>query len=149
MPDKLLNQNGDISDIVSDRFNSALKLAGDSLNEADTKQLLQSLDETTEIIIEFPSSADGRGFSIAATLSEQRGTGFKLFASGELNPDQLSLAFQCGFDGIIIDEAQWNRYGEESWTQAMDPVINRSYLRSHWHRLDPIWERRYQPSVTP
>ena len=45
----------------------------------------------------FPSAADGRGFSYARRARRERGEGFRIIATGNLMPDQARMAFQCGF----------------------------------------------------
>ena len=94
----------------------------------------------------FQSVGDGRGFSLAAELTE--GERFKrpLYACGKLIPDQLSLAFQCGFDGVVIDENGWQLYGESAWLKALKPIVDNGYLRNSWMAIDSIWEHR-QASV--
>ncbi len=138
MPNRLLEANGTHGLIADDLFSNAVDLAG----ETNSRDLDASVRSAAEIVVTFPSSADGRGFSLGAELREGNGFKGKLVATGTLNPDQLSLAFQCGFDAVIISEAQWESYGEAAWVQAMDPTVNKTYLRTHWKQLDPIWERR-------
>lgn len=138
MPSRLLDTKGAITVVADDHFTAAIELLGDT----DTSDLDASVYDAPELIVSFPTSADGRGFSLAAELREGNAFTGNLYATGELNPDQLSLSFQCGFDGVIVSESQWDRYGESSWVQAMDPLVNKTYLRTHWQQLDPIWERR-------
>ena len=138
MPNRLLEANGTHTSIADDHLSDAVELAG----ETDSGDIDTSVRSAAEIVVTFPSSADGRGFSLGAELREGDGFKGKLFATGTLNPDQLSLAFQCGFDAVVISEAQWERYGEAAWVRAMDPFVNKTYVRTHWKQLDPIWERR-------
>jgi len=143
MSDRVLQASGAIIAHNEDNFTDSIEIDGDAeIDELSRDQLDKPI-----LVINFPASADGRGFSLAASLRESLDSAKKLYATGKLNPDQLSLAFQCGFDGVIVDNCQWERYGEEAWTQAMDPVINQSYLRSHWNQLDSIWERRANQQV--
>lgn len=141
MPDRLLDANGTVTEIPDNYFSDAEELMGD----ADSSQLTDDIRHATTIVVSFPSSADGRGFSVAAQFREDASFTGKIFASGKLNPDQLSLAFQCGFDGIVVDDAQWDHYGEASWTQALKPLVNHTYVRTHWRQMAPIWERRATP----
>ncbi|MFK7893595.1 MAG: DUF934 domain-containing protein [Granulosicoccus sp.] len=135
---RLLESNGVITDIADDQFSDAIDLIGGT----DLRSVEASVRNSPELIVTFPSSADGRGFSLGAELREDSEFKGKLYATGKLNPDQISLAFQCGFDAIIVSDAQWQRYGEASWEQAIDPIVNKTYLRTHWRQLDPIWESR-------
>ena len=73
------------------------------------------------IIIEFPSSADGRGFSLAHHLRLQGFAG-QIFASGALICDQYRHARQSGFDGVLLTEAQANRMPEPHWQEQAKRV---------------------------
>ncbi len=64
--------------------------------------------------IEFPSFADGRGFTIARVLRSRGYTG-KLRASGHVISDQYAMARRCGFDDVEIDEALAQRQPEAEW----------------------------------
>ena len=107
MPNRLLEANGTHKPIADDHLGNAVDLAG----ETDSRDIGSNVRNAAEIVVTFPSSADGRGFSLGAELREGGGFKGKLYATGTLNPDQLSLAFQCGFDAVVISEAQWERYG--------------------------------------
>ena len=77
------------------------------------------IDHGSIIIIEFPSSADGRGFSLAQNLRLQGFAG-QIFASVSLICDQYRHARQSGFDGVLLDSAQAKRMPEPHWQeQAM------------------------------
>jgi uncharacterized protein (DUF934 family) len=73
------------------------------------------LTETLEMIrIDFPSAADGRGFTIARAL-RLRGYQGRLRAKGHIIADQYAMARRAGFDEVeVTDEiaasqpaAQW------------------------------------------
>ena len=138
MCNRLLEANGAIKTVTHPLSSSVIELVAGE----DTIEGLKSLHDKKQILIKFASSADGRGFSMAAALRETHEFGGKLFASGQLIPDQITLAFQCGFDAVIVNTEQWNRYGKEAWMNAMNPHVNQRYLRSHSSGLDSIWERR-------
>jgi len=135
---RMLESNGSVNVTEDKPFNPANELVVDT----DTEEFSLTVNETEEIVLQFLASADGRGFSVAASLRERLGYDGKLFAVGQLIPDQLSLAFQCGFDAVIVDNTQWNHYGKNAWMNALNPHINRTYIRSHWQHLDSIWEHR-------
>jgi len=138
MRHRLLEANGTIDYANSEVLASATEV----IVGTDTIENLKSLYKIAQIVVTFTSSADGRGFSIAAALRERRGYEGKLFAGGQLIPDQLSLAFQCGFDAVIVDSAQWSRYGKASWVNGLNPDISRSYMQSHWSDIESIWRCR-------
>ncbi len=138
MSARLLEANGTVNAEPNELSNSAIEL----VVGVDTIEQLDSLHEVAQIVLNFTSSADGRGFSMAAALRERLGYTGKLYAGGQLIPDQLSLAFQCGFDAVIVDSEQWRRYGSESWMKGLNPDVSRSYLRSHRDDFESIWEHR-------
>jgi uncharacterized protein (DUF934 family) len=80
---------------------------------------LAALVNAPRIRVDFPSSADGRGFTIAAIL---RRAGFKgrLRARGHLLADQYAMARRSGFDEVEIDDALAKRQPEEQWLARAD-----------------------------
>ena len=71
------------------------------------------------IRIDFPSSADGRGFTLAAML---RRAGYKgrLRAKGHVLTDQYAMARRSGFDEVEIDDALAARQPEAQWLFRAD-----------------------------
>ncbi len=100
-----------------------------------------SLSEDTVMVV-FNGVADGRGFSQAKALRDIGYTG-KIYAGGYINPDQLSSAFQAGFDGVLVTEQRWQDYGEDSWQAALSPAVGLSYIKTHSNQLDSIWQARH------
>lgn len=80
--------------------------------EADT--LKDFLNQTVTVRIQFPSFADGRGFSLAKRL---RLLGYKgrIRASGHVLADQYANARRSGFDEVEISEELAKRQPEEQW----------------------------------
>ena len=66
------------------------------------------------IRIDFPSSADGRGFTIARALRLRGYTG-RLRARGHLLADQYAMARRSGFDEVEINAALAARQPVEQW----------------------------------
>ena len=66
------------------------------------------------IRIDFPSSADGRGFTIARAL-RLRGYAGRLRAKGHVLADQYAMARRSGFDEVEISEALAARQPQEQW----------------------------------
>ena len=64
--------------------------------------------------IDFPSSADGRGFTIARALRLRGFTG-QLRARGHVLADQYAMARRSGFDEVEIDDALAARQPEDQW----------------------------------
>ncbi len=73
------------------------------------------------IAVQFPKSADGRGFTLAQLL---RRMGFKgeLRAVGHIIPDQYALALSCGFDTVEISESLAARQPEPQWQDALSAM---------------------------
>ena len=66
------------------------------------------------IRIDFPCSADGRGFTIARAL-RLRGYAGRLRAKGHVLADQYAMARRAGFDEVEISEALAARQPQEQW----------------------------------
>ncbi|MEO0904109.1 MAG: DUF934 domain-containing protein [Pseudomonadota bacterium] len=82
-------------------------------------EALVGLDNAAMIRIDFPSSADGRGFTLAAML---RRAGYKgrLRAKGHVLADQYAMARRSGFDEVEIDDALAARQPEAQWLFRAD-----------------------------
>ena len=83
------------------------------------------LDRLSNIVVAFPSSADGRGFSMARRL-RRLGYDGQLIAQGHVIADQYAHARRCGFDVVAIDEALAQRQPEAQWT-SQTARINVTY----------------------
>jgi uncharacterized protein (DUF934 family) len=66
------------------------------------------------IRVDFPSSADGRGFTIARALRLRGYTG-RLRARGHVLADQYAMARRAGFDEVEISDALATRQPEDQW----------------------------------
>ena len=66
------------------------------------------------IRVDCPSSADGRGFTIARQLRLKGFTG-RLRARGHVLADQYAMARRSGFDEVEIDAALAERQPEDQW----------------------------------
>ena len=69
----------------------------------DARELLPFLDRLALVEVNFPSFADGRGYSAARILREAGYTG-ELRAVGDVLIDQLSHMRRCGFDAFAPDK---------------------------------------------
>ena len=75
----------------------------------------QEIPLTPEIIrVDFPSFADGRGFTIARML-RLRGYQGRLRAHGHVIADQYAMARRSGFDEVEISQALAARQPEDQW----------------------------------
>ncbi|MFV2033676.1 MAG: DUF934 domain-containing protein [Halocynthiibacter sp.] len=88
-------------------------------SDADPESLRTLIDQIDMIRVDFPSFADGRGFTIARRL---RNMGFqgRLRARGHLIADQYAMARRAGFDEIEIDAALAARQPEAQWLARAD-----------------------------
>ncbi len=89
---------------------TALDLASD----ADPAALQDRLDEIALIRIDFPSFADGRGFTIAKRLRLMGYRG-RLRAKGHVIADQYAMARRAGFDEVEISDDLARRQPEDQW----------------------------------
>jgi uncharacterized protein (DUF934 family) len=82
--------------------------------DADPETLADRIDAIDLIRIDFPSFADGRGFTIARRL---RLMGFqgRLRAKGHVIADQYAMARRAGFDEVEISEDLAARQPEDQW----------------------------------
>lgn len=103
----------------------AVELPNDSAPEA----LVPAFDRIGLIRIPFPSSADGRGFSLARRLRHLGYRG-RLRAQGHVISDQFPLALDCGFDEVEIDDEQAARQPEGQWRATAVPVSYRDKIRT-------------------
>jgi len=80
---------------------------------------LTGFENAVMIRVDFPSSADGRGFTLAQIL---RRNGFKgrLRARGHVLADQYAMARRSGFDEIEIDADLAARQPEPQWLARAD-----------------------------
>lgn len=71
------------------------------------------------IRVDFPSSADGRGFTIARALRLRGYTG-RLRAHGAVLADQYAMARRAGFDEVEVDGAIAARQPADQWLFRAD-----------------------------
>ena len=81
--------------------------------------VLAGLTNAPMIRIDFPSFADGRGFTLAQIL---RRAGYKgrLRAKGHVIADQYAMARRSGFDAIEISADLAKRQPEDQWLARAD-----------------------------
>ena len=103
----------------------ASKTCLDISNDVQPESLCGLFENVAMIRVDFPSFADGRGFSIARQL---RHLGYKgrLRAAGHVIADQFGFALTCGFDEVEIDESLAERQPEEQWL-SRKPDMELSY----------------------
>ena len=93
-------------------------------SDAQAEDLESRLPHLQMVRIDFPSFADGRGFTLARLL---RLKGFKgrLRARGHVIADQYAMARRSGFDEVEIDADLAARQPEDQWV-----------FRANWQQHD-------------
>ena len=88
-------------------------------SDTDPARLPALARQARAICIDFPSFADGRGFTLARQL---RLLGFagRLRARGHVIADQYAMARRAGFDEVEIDAALAARQPEAQWLARAD-----------------------------
>ena len=83
-------------------------------SDADPAAVLAHLSGVQMIRIDFPSFADGRGFTLARHLRLAGYTG-RLRAQGHVLSDQYAMARRAGFDEVEITDDLAARQPESEW----------------------------------
>ena len=86
----------------------------DLASDTDPDKLPDLLHGMELVRVDFPSFADGRGFTLARLIRKH---GFKgrLRAKGHVIADQYAMARRSGFDDIEIDDDLAARQPEDQW----------------------------------
>lgn len=112
-------KNGKFENSSAEQSNGAIEISSDT----PICQVLSRIGNVPLLRIAFPSSADGRGFSIAKSL-RQNGYKGHLRAYGHLLADQYPLAIRCGFDDIEISPELASRQPEQQWVESFSRTHN-------------------------
>ncbi|MDC1228731.1 MAG: DUF934 domain-containing protein [Octadecabacter sp.] len=105
---------GDFIALTDMAANDCGAVAIDLASDAEPTDLAQCLERIAMIRVDFPSFADGRGFTIAAQLRRMGFMG-RLRARGQIISDQYAMARRAGFDEVEIDDALATRQPEPEW----------------------------------
>ena len=126
------------ADSVTDGNSS---IAIDLPNDVNPVGMRDQFHRIHTIRIAFPSSADGRGFSLARQL---RNLGYegRLRAQGPLISDQFRYAMSCGFDEVEIDSAMAARQPESHWNMIDDGDVNDNDAASYRKKLSNPPQRK-------
>lgn len=71
------------------------------MGDQDPAALLHLLLLVRVVVIEFPKSRDGRGFTLARVLRERHQYCGDIRAAGPLLPDQFATLVQCGYTSLL------------------------------------------------
>lgn len=110
---KQIFKGGEIATTDCAEINNAVTLPAETAADALLPEHLQA----TDLILRFADFADGRGFSLACIIKRSASERSSLHALGELLPDQLALAWACGFDSVLVSEEHFTRCGNQAWLQ--------------------------------
>ncbi|WP_170786575.1 DUF934 domain-containing protein [Ruegeria lacuscaerulensis] len=115
----IVNDEGFAPDDWTDGFVTLEDAANDVValdvaSDTDPDELFERLGSAKMVRVDFPSSADGRGFTIARILRLKGYTG-RLRARGHVLADQFAMARRSGFDEVEIDQALAQRQPEDQW----------------------------------
>ena len=114
---QLINDTGFVADDWTDGY-TLLGCANDARAldvPSDAQPADIPLNTTVQMIrIDFPSFADGRGFSIARAL-RLRGYPGRLRAHGHVIADQYAMARRAGFDEVEISDDIAARQPQDQW----------------------------------
>ena len=105
---------GDFIALTDMAANDCGAVAIDLASDAEPTDLAQCLERIAMIRVDFPSFADGRGFTIAAQLRRMGFMG-RLRGRGQIISDQYAMARRAGFDEVEIDDALATRQPEPEW----------------------------------
>ena len=106
--------------IVTDTGFHADDYTGPILDLAsDTDPATLAVPQAPLVRIDFPSFADGRGFTLARLL-RLRGYRGRLRARGHVIADQYAMARRAGFDEVEIDDDLAARQPAEQWLFRAD-----------------------------
>ncbi len=89
-------------------------VALDLPSDADLSGIERKFNRIALIRIDFPSFADGRGFTHARNLRLKGYTG-RLRAKGHVIADQYAMARRSGFDEVEIADDLAQRQPEDQW----------------------------------
>jgi len=94
-------------------------LALDLASDTDPETLAAHILSLSAVRVDFPSFADGRGFTIARRLRELGFAG-PLRARGHVIADQYAMARRAGFDEVEISDDLAARQPEDQWLARAD-----------------------------
>ncbi|MDN4574477.1 hypothetical protein DBB29_17860 [Pandoraea cepalis] len=91
----------------------------------DAARIAPLLPQLDLIVIEFPKTRDGRGFTLAKLLRDKWQFEGAIRAAGPLLPDQLAMLWACGFDSLLspsdVPTARWHEAAQAAVGRASRP----------------------------
>ncbi len=91
----------------------------------DPERIAALLPKLELVVIEFPKTRDGRGFTLAKFLRDKWQFKGAIRAAGPLLPDQLAMLWACGFDSLLspseVPTARWREAALAAQVRAGRP----------------------------
>ncbi|ODP31884.1 DUF934 domain-containing protein [Pandoraea sp. ISTKB] len=91
----------------------------------DPERIAALLPQLELVVIEFPKTRDGRGFTLAKFLRDKWNFQGAIRAAGPLLPDQLAMLWACGFDSLLspseVPTARWREAALAAQVRAGRP----------------------------
>lgn len=141
MSHKLLKADGSIVDLSASELAKVILV--DASDPDAALQQLAALSSNDTSLLEMSSSADGRALSVISHLiASGSPEAPALWLGGDLLPDYVSLAFQCGADAVVVSEDSWTARGETGWINALKPPVTRLYRSEVWSGVTSISSAR-------
>lgn len=109
----------DTHDDTRDGGGFAVDVPGNASEETLRALIAARRNDLALVRIDFPSFADGRGFTLATLVRREGFTG-RLRAHGHVIADQYAMARRVGFDEVEIDDALAERQPEDQWRARAD-----------------------------
>ena len=105
--------------------------------DTDPAVLLDDVGHFALVVVEIPSAADGRFFSIAARLREQLRYRGELRVTGDVAPDQLAFMQRCGIDAFELGDGvdierfmrRYERFYQPSGAMAVNGATDDDSIR--------------------
>ncbi len=99
---------------LAEGLESGLELGVHLPNDTEPESVQPHFDRLSLISVDFPSIADGRGFSVGHCL---RALGYqgRLRATGPVISDQFDFLLACGFDEVSLPDSVAERQPPEHW----------------------------------
>ena len=139
MPYKLLSANGDVRSVSADEVAALVHV---DASDPEAINQLTHINDKDVVMLQLPSSADGRAFSVVGqftALKSAQGSDTKnVWVGGDLLPDQVTLALQCGASAVLIGESNWKTRGEDDWLAALKPSVGIGYRSTVWSEVQGI-----------
>jgi len=132
----LLESSGEIRSVDASEYETLIKVPANEPELASAS--LSELDDDQIALLEIAGSADGRAFSLLAQIVAKPSQASRHWVGGDLLPDQVTPAFQCGAKGVLISDSQYQERGKASWALAISPPVTLGYRKEVWSEVQNI-----------